>query len=172
MPFAILLFLCDIMRIGEALNPGPISDETSEDHFVLGTFNPSGLRNKLPYISSQLAYGDVWHVSETHFTGQDAQVFRKSLACSDTCFKYFVSGHPVAPKKVCSQSWKGVGVLSRHPTRGLPVSWPKHLVESSRGLVSTTLMAHSMVNLRAICTLTTSFTMSSCLDILLVKCAI
>ena len=140
MPFAILIFLSDLMRIGEALNPGPEIDPMADDTFVLGTFNPSGLRNKLPYISSQLAYGDVWAISETHFTGQDAQVFRKSLACSDTDFRYFVSGHPVAPKKVCSQSWKGVGVSSKHPTRCLPVSWPKHLVESSRGLVSTTLL--------------------------------
>ena len=75
MPFAILIFLSDLMRIGEALNPGPEIAPTAEDTFVLGTFNPSGLRNKLPYISSQLAYGDVWAISETHFTGQDAQVY-------------------------------------------------------------------------------------------------
>ena len=33
-------------RIGEACHPGP-----DADHFVLGVANPSGLRNKAPFVS-------------------------------------------------------------------------------------------------------------------------
>ena len=139
MHFLILFILTSLIRIGEAINPGPIGDP-AVDTFVLGTFNPSGLKGKAHYVSSELQHGDLWAIAETHFSGSDAHAFRKSLACSHSCFKYFASGHPVAPKKVCSQSWKGVGVLSKHPTRCLPVSWPVHLVESSRAMVTTTLL--------------------------------
>ena len=52
----LLLLMC---RLGEAKNPGPAD-------FILGTFNPSGLKGKAPYIVSQLAHGDIWAISVTN----------------------------------------------------------------------------------------------------------
>ena len=60
----LLLILIGMFPIGEASNPGP---DHFEDHFTLGTFNPSGLRNKAQFFQTHLAFGDVWTVAETHF---------------------------------------------------------------------------------------------------------
>ena len=54
----LILFWSDLCRLGEAANPGPSDGEVSQ-HFVLGTFNPTGLRNKSHFVSSQLPYGDA-----------------------------------------------------------------------------------------------------------------
>ena len=69
-----VVFLAALCRIGEACNPGPDSD------FVIGTFNPSGLRGKAPYIVSHLAFGDIWAVTETHLSCTDVHAFRAGLS--------------------------------------------------------------------------------------------
>eukprot|EP00435_Cladocopium_sp_Y103_P059804 s2_g21.t1 len=140
MRLLILLFFGDFVRIGEATNPGPQLETSAPDSFVLGCFNPSGLRSKSHFVSTHLAHGDIWAISETHLTGRDAQQFRKGLRCSQSKFKYFVTGHPVGPQATCSQSWKGVGLLSCHPTRAIPNNWPSEIFRSSRAMLSTTLL--------------------------------
>jgi hypothetical protein len=65
--FFVFTLLC---RVGEATNPGPANSQ-----FILGAFNPSGLKGKGPYIVSQLAEGDLWAISETHLCSQSLQAF-------------------------------------------------------------------------------------------------
>lgn len=119
--FICLWFLC-ILRVGEALNPGPCS----ETQFCLGSFNPSGLNHKAQYVSTHLNFGDVWAVSETHLTIRGMQSFRKSLQFHSSKFKYCYGGHPVSQFGT-NGSWKGVAILSAHPTRVLPQSWLQKL---------------------------------------------
>ena len=61
----ITFLILGMIRIGEASNPGPSAHFDAD--FTVGTFNPSGLRFKENYFQSQLSYGDIWTVAETHF---------------------------------------------------------------------------------------------------------
>lgn len=137
MPDAYLLCLALVCRVGEAANPGP-----NPQSFVLGTFNPSGLPGKAPFIVSQLTQGDIWAVSETHLCSQSMSVFRDSLRFAASPYHYCVGGHPVPAQsnRVFHAAWKGVAALSRHPTRALPVVFPPSLLESARVQVTTTLV--------------------------------
>lgn len=122
------------IRIGEASHPGP--SEATEHPFFLGTFNPSGLRNKAQFVSSHLSFGDIWSVSETHLSRSDLVDFRKGLHFADSPLKYCIGGSPVTH----AHAWKGVAVISQHPTRALPHEWPTEIANSSRALVTTTLL--------------------------------
>ena len=131
-----MLLMC---RIGEAINPGPRPDATD---FVLGTFNPTGLNGKAPFIVSQLAHGDVWAITETHLSGSALQTFRSSMHFAEGPYRYCVGGHPVPDPKnrMFHTAWRGVAVLSKYPTRALPNHWPQGVQESSRAVVTATLI--------------------------------
>ena len=78
-----ILFCLYSCRVEEVSNPGP-PDVPEAQSFVIGSLNPSGLRNKSHFVSSQLAQGGVWAVSETHLDRKELMKFRKGLACSDS----------------------------------------------------------------------------------------
>ena len=67
------------------------------------------------------------------------QAFRKSLHFHSSKFKYCFGGHPV-PHFGSNGAWKGVAVLSAHPTRVLPQSWPPEVAGSSRAMISASLV--------------------------------
>jgi len=131
----ILLFGC---RLGEASNPGPLDDGS----FVIGAFNPSGLPGKAPYVAAHLTHGDIWAVSETHLCKKGHNDFKAGLRFAQSPYKYFVSGHhvPGNTSKTHHGQWKGVALLSKHPTRALPIHGPVEVYESSRALVTATLL--------------------------------
>ena len=133
-------FMLSLMcRIGEATNPGP---DEGRSHFVLGTFNPSGLKGKAPYIVSHLAHGDIWAVSETHLCAQSMQAFRSGLHFAESPYRYCVGGHPVPAQnnRMFHSAWRGVALLSKFPTRPLPNQWSQGIYESSRIQVTATLV--------------------------------
>ena len=141
-----LPFLFLFCRIGEASNPGP-SDQFEECQFSVGTFNPSGLRNKAQYFSSHLSDGDIWTVSETHFFGQDVSKFRTSLRATQTDHRYFISDQTsMKPCLINQHAWKGVAVISKHPTRGLPSGMPECILNSGRALLATTLISDTWIS--------------------------
>ena len=131
-----LLVFTTLCRIGEATNPGPQSS------FVLGAFNPSGLKGKAPYIVSQLSYGDIWAVSETHLCSQALHAFKTSLRFAKSPFGYCVGGCPVPSQqdRLFHSAWRGVAVLSKFPTREVPTVIPPAILSSSRLVVTTTLV--------------------------------
>ena len=135
----LLLMMC---RIGEATNPGPAHAHSS---FALGAFNPSGLNGKAPYIVSHLTHGDIWAVSETHLCTRSLQMFRTGLHFAESPYKYCVGGHPVPSQsnRMFHSAWRGVAVLSKFPTRPLPVQWPDGIYESSRIQITATLVHDS-----------------------------
>lgn len=134
-----------LLRIGEASNPGP-SAHFDEKLFHIGTFNPSGLRGKAPYIDTQLPHGDLWTVSETHFFGRDLQTFRSGLKAGRSQFKYcFSDVCSTRPKLLSQTSWKGVGVLAKVPTRPIPAQVPSTVVDSGRTLLFTSLIHDAWV---------------------------
>ena len=142
----IMVLLLGMFRIGEAANPGP-SVQFAGDVFTLGTFNPSGLRNKANYVQSQLSFGDIWTIAETHFYGKDVSRFRAGLQAVKSDFKYCLADQTSLHKSLTSQnSWKGVAVLSRHPTRAIPSSVPPCVQNSGRALLFTTLLGDTWVS--------------------------
>ena len=52
-----------------------------------------------------------------------------------------MSGHPtpLRPHSEHSGSWLGVAIVSKHPSRAIPVEWPNDIFQSSRIQVATTL---------------------------------
>lgn len=102
-PYLLVLFL--VCRVGEAANPGP-----SSSSFVLGAFNPSGLKGKAPFIVSHLAQGDIWAVSETHLCSQSMAAFRSSMHFAQGPFRFCVGGHPVpaSSDRAFHAAWRGV----------------------------------------------------------------
>lgn len=126
------LILC---RIGEASNPGP-----EDSCFILGVANPSGLRSKAPYVSTQMGYGDVWAFSETHLCARELASFNSGLKFAGAPFQPMVGGCPVPSHGTNSGCWKGVGVLAKTPVRRIPHDWPPEIANSSRALAVTTLV--------------------------------
>ena len=145
-PWWILFALLCNARIGEASNPGPAA-QFEQVSFTLGTFNPSGLRNKSQYFSSQLPNGDVWAISETHFYGKDVSKFRASLRASNLDYKYCVTDQTsLKPCLMSQNAWKGVATIAKHPTRAVPSSLPRYVEDSGRALITSTLIDDSWVN--------------------------
>ena len=138
----LLAVIClGLIRIGEASNPGP-AVHFEDCQFTLGSFNPSGLRNKAHYFSSHLSEGDLWMISETHFFGHDVPKFRAGLRAAKSGHDYVVSDQSSLKPCLTSQtSWKGVAVMSKHPTRALPSGMPSSVTNSGRALLTTTLLS-------------------------------
>ena len=140
--FVQCLIIASFLHSGEASNPGPKSSSrgTSDRTWSLGAFNPSGLCGKHQVISSYLDTCDIWAVSETHLTSRGLQSFRKNLQLSGD-FQFCVGGAPVPlrPHSDRIGEWSGVGMLSKCPTRRLPVQWPSHTFDTSRILLTTSL---------------------------------
>ena len=130
--------LC-FLRIGEASHPGP--DKASQ--FTLGYCNPSGLNHKAQYLSSHL-HCDILAVSETHLSARGMHQFRSSLRFHASQYKFCVGGHPV-PQVGSNGAWKGVAVLSSHPTRGIANSWPCEVAESARAMVAASIVDDAWV---------------------------
>ena len=146
MPWRLVLLLsAGLFRIGEASNPGP-PVHFDDDLFHIGTFNPSGLRGKAPYIDAHLPLGDVWTISETHFFGRDLQSFRAGLRANKSSFKYcFSDTCSIKPKLLSQTSWKGVATLAKVPTRPVPAQLPQAVTDSGRALVFTSLIHDAWV---------------------------
>eukprot|EP00435_Cladocopium_sp_Y103_P007530 s1093_g2.t1 len=124
---------------GEASNPGP--PEPDHGVFTIGAFNPSGLRNKAQFIHSEVPEGDIWAISETHFFGRDLQRFRAGLRFAKSRYRYCIVDQPsLKPTVLQKKSWKGVAVLSPHPTRHVSNGLPFELINSGRIMFSTTLV--------------------------------
>jgi hypothetical protein len=130
--------MLSLVHVGEASNPGP---QHFEDVFTLGCFNPSGLRNKSHFFTSELSIGDVWMISETHFFGKDVSKFRSGLKAAKAKHKYCVTDVvSVKPCMISDNAWKGVAVVSRFPTRLIPSALPESLNNSGRAVLATTLV--------------------------------
>ena len=142
---AILLILVGLFPIGEASNPGP--NVHFEDSFTMGTFNPSGLRNKAQYFRSHLSDGDLWTVTETHFFGKDVTRFRAGLRSANALHKYCLTDVASTRKSIMTQSsWKGVAVLSKHPTRAISNDLPQHIQDSGRALMFASLFGDTWIS--------------------------
>ena len=133
-----LLLLLGLFPIGEASNPGP--DGHFDDCFTLGTFNPSGLRNKAQFFQTHLAHGDLWTVSETHFFGKDVSRFKAGLRSAGSKHKYCATDVSSLHRRLTTEtSWKGVAALAKHPTRQIPTCLPQPVLDSGRALMFASL---------------------------------
>ena len=133
-----MIVLFSFSSIGEAANPGPSAEFASD--FVVGISNPTGLRNKAPYVVSQMSHGDLWMFSETHLCSRELNAFNSGLKFSRSAFQPLVGGFPVPDSHDNTGRWKGVGVLSKTPIRLIPQDWEVAIAKSSRAMVFTTLV--------------------------------
>ena len=133
----VLLFSC---RFGEASHPGP------DDEFILGIANPTGLRNKAPFVVSQMAQGDIWTFSETHLCSKELRSFNAGLRFARSPFCPLVGGCPVPEGRDNVGRWRGVAVLSRAPVRHLPNDWPAEIAQSARVMAFTTMIDDAWVS--------------------------
>lgn len=127
-----------VVRVGEASHPGP--DDASDNNFVLGCANPSGLRSKACYVVEHMSHGDVWAMSETHLSSKEVNSFNSGLHFAQSSFCPLLGGYPVPPSRDNTGSWRGVGILSKTPVRHIPNSWPDEIACSSRVMAFTTLV--------------------------------
>ena len=98
-------------------------------------------------MSSHLSEGDVWTIAETHFFGKDVSKFRASLKATKTDHRYFVPDQTSFKPCLTNQAaWKGVAVLSKHPTRPVPVGLPTCIQNSGRALLTTTLLSDTWIS--------------------------
>ena len=134
-----LLLVLGQFPIGEASNPGPAGH--FDACFTLGAFNPSGLRNKAQFFQTHLSHGDVWAISETHFFGKDVSRFKAGLHSAGSSHKYCVTDRTSMRRGLTTDnSWKGVGVLAKHPTRQIPTCLPQPVLDSGRALMCASLI--------------------------------
>ena len=139
--FIIWFILLGFLRIGEAKNPGP-----EQEHFVLGTANPTGLLHKGNLVST-LPLG-MWGLTETHLTDLGLRQFRRELQFNQGTFKYITN--VVAPR-LCSSSGAmggkacGVGILSAHPCRSIPSDWDAETLGEARVYVGASYINQSWI---------------------------
>lgn len=124
-----LVLMCTL-HSGEATNPGP----SRPAEWTLGVCNPSGLNGKQQILNDHLGFGDTWLMTETHLSSGAMQSFKAGLHITDSPYKYCVGGHPcpLRPHSDHAGAWTGVSVLSKHPTRAIPVKVDPDLFKSSR----------------------------------------
>ena len=143
-PRWLLIMMIGLLRVGEASNPGPLAH--FDEVFTLGTFNPSGLRNKAQYFTTHLSDGDIWTISETHFFGKDVSKFRAGLRFANSGHRYCVTDRTsLKPCLTSRTSWKGVAAVSRMPTRAIPSAMPQCLQDSGRALMVASLVGDAWV---------------------------
>ena len=138
-----ILCMLAFLHRGEAVNPGPVNGPQFDRQWSIGTFNPSGLGGKQQIINSFLGDCDLWAVSETHLSSQSMHSFRQGVKWSRSDFTFCVGGSPVSlrPHSDKVGSWSGVAMLSKHPTRQVPIRWQPLSFETSRVLITSTLCA-------------------------------
>ena len=137
-----LVFVLSLCRLGEASNPGPRQVETT---FRLGTFNPSGLNGKASVLQHALPPADCWLVSETHLSSRAFHNFKASLRFEKSLYRFCIPGHhaPARAHSHMAGSYKGVALLSKHPSRSIPAGWSVDVQTSSRVLYAAS-QVHSL----------------------------
>ena len=135
----IAIFILEIcLRIGEARNPGPSSEQAE---ITIGCINPTGIMNKADVLSSLPGQGPkIWGVSETHLSKQGIAKFQSELKFRCSQFK-FLPGAP-APLRSTSMSslggkQVGTGFLSNCPCRNLTHNWDDSVWKEARFSLST-----------------------------------
>ena len=125
---AYLILICCV-RVGEASNPGP--------PFTVGAINPTGLLGKADHIAA-LPPG-IYGVSETHLSSLGAGQFRRELQSHRVPAK-FVSSQPAplirSAVGVIGGKSTGVGFITHHPGRNLPVQWQDAIQREARTQVA------------------------------------
>ena len=134
-----------MLRIGEALHPGP-----GVSTFTIGTFNPTGLLRKGERVADMSPNRSLWGATETHLTKNALAQFRSELKFTSYPARV-VPSHPAQPlsKAVGTIGGKaeGVCILSDCPVRALPGQWEPDIWQSSRVQAAACLMGDVWVKM-------------------------
>ena len=125
----LLFWLFGLLRIGEALHPGP--NESQQETWTLGVANPSGLNGKLDQVHH--LEGDAWIFTETQLSAKGVSDFVKGLKMLRSPWKYAIAGAPClrrASSDVGSHS--GVMFVSKFPSRALTHGFDASTFDSAR----------------------------------------
>ena len=130
------------IRFGEAANPGPVNSAcpvASDSHFILGSFNPTGLNGKHGIVS-ELPRG-LYAVAESHLTARGVELFRSGLHFAGAPFRYLAGPPSPARARSCvTGDYTGVGFLSSFVGRGAPHDIEPALFASARVCIASFLV--------------------------------
>ena len=123
-----MIHISDLMRVGEALHPGP--------QIWIGTANPSGLRGKedqLPLLPM-----GIWGVNETHLSTVNTRSVVNQIKRAGLQQQRNLSVSPGAPAPLRARSqsegaWTGVCTVTDLVPREIHLHWPE--AEYSQGRV-------------------------------------
>ena len=123
-----VLILTWMLRLGEALHPGPWPQDPS-DGLVIGCINPTGLIGKSPLLA-ELPTGSstIYAVSETHLSAQGRRKLETELKFHEVGL-YLQPGAPVPTRSNTVSSvggkQRGVAFLTNVPNRQMTPTWSK-----------------------------------------------
>ena len=140
-----MILFAFMLRIGEALHPGP-----SISHYTIGTFNPTGLLRKGERVADMSPNNSLWGATETHLTKSALSQFRRELQFTSYPARV-VPGYPAQPlsHRVGTVGGKaeGVCIISDCPVRALPGQWDPESWQSSRIQAAACLMGDVWVKM-------------------------
>ena len=123
------------VRIGEAMNPGPHTEQL----LTVGVSNPGGLRQKEDILLS-FPKG-IWSMTETHLSATTKKTCsgilrRKGAEQGRIIRPLFGADAPLRAGSTWSGSWTGVACISDIPATTLDIPWPDGHWDTARVLIS------------------------------------
>ena len=119
------------IRIGEAKNPGPCT----EDHeavpckpgFTIGVVNPTGIMRKAVAVNQLPSRKfSTWGISETHLSPTGIKKFRAELHCTNPNLRFY-HGAPTAFRSTAATAiagtHQGTAFITNMPSRRLQPQW-------------------------------------------------
>ena len=124
-------FSVPVPRYGEADHPGPLNP----DLLLLGTSNPSGLRQK-EHVLADLGPG-IWQLSETQLSSATLPTACKTLRSLGRAQHRDIRVHtgaavPTRTNSTWAGSWSGVLTASDFPSRALNIPWEHGAYQTGR----------------------------------------
>ena len=149
-------------RIGEALHPGPILDDDTDEEQIesspssilhIGCSNPSGRRQKEEH-ALDLGPG-IWSFAETQLSQVTEKTCKKTLSFLASQRNRRLWVHAGAPAKLRSTStwagsWTGVLNLSDHPAHQLHLPWTPDIYQTGRILLTQHLVQQMPIQVATI----------------------
>ena len=148
-----LLLSSILIRVGEALNPGPASPSDvlpKLPGITLGAINPTGILRKASTFSDlPTREHSIWGICETHLTNTGISKFQAELACQSGGLKFY-PGAPAPFRCTASSSISGThtgtGFVTSQPSRRLQATWPQDQWQTARFNMQTFLHNNAWIH--------------------------
>ena len=149
-----ILICVTIIRIGEALHPGPMIAENEVspaiDGLTIGAINPTGILKKAATFALLPSRQNmVWGICETHLTQPGCRKFRTELQCCDKTLSFYPGA--ATPFRSASQTaiggtHQGTGFVTNMPSRRLQPTWSDDQWSLARFTMNTFLCGSTWIH--------------------------